>query len=1110
MARHGKFDAVSLLHRSAHTSVWSARPAGSTAGTPNHCLKRVELTDHELADHDATAAEHLLVGAALQQAMADKSDGWAPVYELGTDDGTDAFYVTRLYPRSAQSMIDGRARLSSAELRTILMAVVDGLLDLDGAYGRPHANLKPTNVLLGEQIRAGQVHLADPGAVAANVPSLTRAPDPKAVGQLLYALVTHRPHTGARWPLAGGDAWRAMGASGRQWFGLCESLVNPFSDRLPDLTELRARIGAISPSRRRLPRSLVAVPVVAAVAAAAYAYRHQIDHQLSLLTRPTHVEHHGPAAGTKAAPPARPAVAARPPAPPDLSATLAGLSVGPAVPPVGGSAVDPAPPVVATPPVLLAQAPLAPPTPAARAGPATSPAAAPAVTPPPRPVPPPAAAFAAANTAAAATANHRALALVREWSSPDFKSDAAQAAFEDGRRGFITAHDADDAAVTLAQWEAVSTRLRLAGDAYPPVDVATTAGWPVAVADQVTARREQVLVRAVAAAFDQTSFDPGPYHKLTDAVRGAVSAAAVARRTLAGGSLPAARSAVADFHDAVKGVAGEDPAVADAMSASAADLDRLATAESSPDRDALLATADDDGAPLAVRVAAWTRAGRVAGTKPWPADFAAAAADQSKGLELAGLLHDQVATAAEKAVLTEADRRLAVYVGSLHDQQSAAAAATAAADPQDAELVARCPAWFRFDVALAAARHTPASAATADERHRLLDLAAAASGPAGQDVIDLLHTGDRRAARSLAEAGPAATGRWRLHAGSTHDRATYDSTTGRPATIEFLRVHVPAAASNSGDPAGLDCYLATTAVPVSLVSHLLADDGAAVATARDLAGPAGDAGPRVWKFADDPARPVVTDGDAYRRCFAVPPTDTLPAQRVTPALALFLSRRAGCRLPSAAEWRAAVDFARQSSDPIARGFATLGWKLRTAANYTALLANPARDASVQPAGGGFAAGDGVWTPSAVARLGGRLAGDGSAADGWPLSTLETVDGFGFRPVGGTDDYGGVFHDLVGNVAQLVLDVPATLAEQLEPTAAAADVRAWFTPDRLAAAAVVGGSAVSPPSVDPTRPTPLPNGGSFSDVGFRLAFTDPAAKPAEAWTALRQMPFATAP
>ncbi len=139
--------------------------------------------------------------------------------------------------------------------------MVDGLLDLDAAYGRPHANLKPTNVLVGEQVRAGQVQLSDPGAVAANVPSLTRAPDPKAVGQLLYALVTHRPHTGARWPLAGGDAWRALGASGKQWFALCESLVNPFSDRLPDLAELRARIGSISPSRRRLPRAVVAVPV---------------------------------------------------------------------------------------------------------------------------------------------------------------------------------------------------------------------------------------------------------------------------------------------------------------------------------------------------------------------------------------------------------------------------------------------------------------------------------------------------------------------------------------------------------------------------------------------------------------------------------------------------------------------------------------------------------------------------------------------------------------------------------------------------------------------------------------------------------------------------------
>jgi hypothetical protein len=1129
MTRHGKFEAVAVLHRSAHTSVWSARLAASTATVPNHCLKRVELSDHELADHDPTTAEDLLVGAALQQAMGDKSPGWAPVFELGSD-GTDAFYVTRLYPRSAQSMIDGRVRVASADLRTILLAVVDALIDLDALYHRPHANLKPSNVLIGEQLRSGQVCLTDPGALARNVPSLTRAPDPKAVGQLLYALVTHRPHTGARWPLAYGDAWRALGSSGRQWFALCESLVNPFGDQLPNLEQLRARILAVQTTRRRMPRSLVAVPVLAAAAAAAYVGRDRIkqwyraaDRQVALFTEPSKparkptpparpvgtsafpspasVAAHPPANPSPSAPAGHPA--APPAAGPDLSATLAGLSVAPLVPTPPGQSVPAQGSTSDVPPVA--------PPPTVHDRPGSPVLAAPAV---PTTAPAPDADADAGNN----TANRRALELVRDWSPPDFRSDAAQAAFEDGRKQFIAAHDKDDAATTLGKWEGVSARLRLAGDAYPPVDVATTAGWPVAVADQVAARREQLLPRAVGSAFDQTAFDPAPYRKLIAGVKQAVEAAKVARKAMAGGSVPAARSAAGDFQTAVRQVSAVDPAVADALSAAAADLNRLGAVDASTDRDKLLATADDESAPLAVRTDAWMRAASGAG-KPWPADFAAAATDHARGVELAGLLHDQESSAAEHDVLAEADRRLSTFLGSLRDPTAVAASAAQAKDPQYADLLARCPAWFRFDAALATARATSPAAVKPGQRQQLLDVATTANVPASRDVADLLRAGDRQATGTLADAGPAAVGGWRLHAGSGRDRCTFDATVGSPVTLEFLRVHVPAT-DTSADSAGLDCYLCTTDVPVALAAHLLANDPPAIAAARDLAGPApADGGPMVWAFSDNPANPVVPDGNAYRRCFAVPPSAQLPVQRVTPQLALFLARRAGCRLPSTAEWRAAFNAAQRSDDPVARGFATVGWKVRTANDYTALLANPTRDATARPDAGAFlpagiSAADGVWSATDLAKLGGRAAGDVSAPPpAWPLSSLESADPFGFRAVGGTDDYAGVFHDLVGNVAQLTLDVPPTLAEQVDPKSgsAAADVRSWFTPQRLSAVSVVGASAVSPPAVDPTKPYPLPPGAtSFADVGFRLAFTDPAARPAEAWTALRRMPYATAP
>ena len=805
MPHHGKFDAVALLHRSAHTSVWSARPAGAAAAPPNHCLKLVELSDHELADHDASNAEYLLVGAALQQSMADKSQRWAPVYELGTDDGTDAFYVTKLYPRSAQSIIDGRVRLSSPDLRTVMLGVVDALIDLESAYGRPHANLKPSNVLIGDPSRAGQVVLTDPGALAENVPSLTKAPDTKAVGQLLYALVTHRPHTGARWPLVKGDAWRAMGASGKQWFALCDALVNPFGEGVSDLSELRGRIGAIHTSRRRLPRVVVAVPVLAAVTAVAYLGRRQITqgwqsaaHGLADLTRSRRVDKGKQLA--RLAPATRPnAVIAKaklsPQPKPDTAETLAGLRMGPSSPPAGGPGVD-APPSIALPPQhLRGDAPPAEPT-----APVSAPPLAQAAPAGPKVAPP-----APAGNGNAAV-NRRALAVVRDWSSPDFRSDAAQTAFEDGRKHFLAAHENDDAGVTLAQWEGISTRLRLAGDAYPPVDIAATAGWPVAVADQVAARREQVLARAVAASFDQASFDPGPYHKLTDAVRSAVSAASTARRMLAGGSVPAARSAVADFQNAVKLIAAADTGVADAMSASASDLDRLTAVETSADRDKLLATADDEQAPLAVRTNAWIRAATVKTGKPWPPDFATAAADQNRGIEIAGLLHDQVATAAEKQITTELDRRLAAYMASLHDQSTVAARRHAGVRPRSTPTWSPgAPAWFRFDAGLATRPAGPR------RRHAQARAEANVARLGDQGRCPRRQGRDRpaprrrpaRTAKSLAEAGPASTGAWRLHAGSTHDRCTYDATVGGDASLEFARVHVSTAGDAGAEPTAI-------------------------------------------------------------------------------------------------------------------------------------------------------------------------------------------------------------------------------------------------------------------------------------------------------------------
>jgi hypothetical protein len=284
---------------------------------------------------------------------------------------------------------------------------------------------------------------------------------------------------------------------------------------------------------------------------------------------------------------------------------------------------------------------------------------------------------------------------------------------------------------------------------------------------------------------------------------------------------------------------------------------------------------------------------------------------------------------------------------------------------------------------------------------------------------------------------------------------------------------------------------------------------------------------RLWTF-NDKSRSVDLDDDDYRKCFVVSPDDQLPLQCVTPQAAFFLARSVGCRLPTSSEWTAALAMARTSTDTNMKGFATMGWKLRDG-EFAKLLANPNRDpnywpddniflGNLDPAKVQTRASASIWTTGALVGLGGSVASDApSSVVLWPLSTLQSSSGFGFRGVGDGDNYSGVFHDLIGNVAEYVMDAPVVLAEKVAvaPPLAGNDIVArvtdWFSPEHLAGVCVIGGSALSPPGLDPTKPCLLPrNANQFSDVGFRLAFTDPACLANAQREVIAQAPYLTAP
>ncbi len=123
MKSYGKFEAVREICQTPFAAIWAARPVG-TQGSPVACVKLMQPDAPIFAGKGAAAAEDMLVAAALQQSIANKSEHWAPIYELGYD-GSSAFYVTRLFDRSLAKMVESKTKVSSMDLLTITSAIIE-------------------------------------------------------------------------------------------------------------------------------------------------------------------------------------------------------------------------------------------------------------------------------------------------------------------------------------------------------------------------------------------------------------------------------------------------------------------------------------------------------------------------------------------------------------------------------------------------------------------------------------------------------------------------------------------------------------------------------------------------------------------------------------------------------------------------------------------------------------------------------------------------------------------------------------------------------------------------------------------------------------------------
>jgi len=209
------------------TTVYRARRAGEP--TPRYAIKSFQPSGEVADRRDQAAIQDFLASAEVQERLAKAGKRhWAPVYASGAE-GAGAFYVTRLFPGSAQQLVKTRARINSRVLHAILSGTVKGLREL----GRPHGNLKPSNVLLGGRgrPRQGKVFLTDP--LPDDKAGADPAQDLRALGDLLYQLVCHReaPEQGPATDEP--KAWAGLGLDAPRWRALCHRLLDPAAGGKP-------------------------------------------------------------------------------------------------------------------------------------------------------------------------------------------------------------------------------------------------------------------------------------------------------------------------------------------------------------------------------------------------------------------------------------------------------------------------------------------------------------------------------------------------------------------------------------------------------------------------------------------------------------------------------------------------------------------------------------------------------------------------------------------------------------------------------------------------------------------------------------------------------------
>jgi hypothetical protein len=1044
MIRFGTYETVEELSRSEAVVLYSARRGDGPSEFGLEVLSAESFDGKE--GEFPKAARAFLERVSLQKMLAElPGSRWVRVHDMGKEE-RGAWYAADLYPASAARLIEQRQEVAAEDFTLIASCVLDAMAQREGLPpGEPTAHwaLSPRAIVVraaaGKTI--GEVALCDPVA-RARTRAMALREDLRMLGSVLHQLVTHEP---ARlgMPIAPSAAWERLGAGrGEVLREACDLMVNAG----PEVTIARVReaLDAKPPKRRTGPAMWIAAAAAALLIAGAAAWyfgrgkMHTTEEPRSL------------AGGTSGVPATTEPVTIKK----DNDVSAKSEPTQPVETKTGSESS----------PVTVRPVEVAPVTPATTG-----------------------------TTGAPITTGSEVKEEKKEAKAEEKEADRAAEA---------------ERAAAVASAEAAARRARVEGEFA--LKVFDEKGWPAgvdraALNAKLAAAREKSVHRVLESADSEGSLrkEQGDYAamvakagEMVEAVRSMDALLASGEPYAKDGKIEAAAKQLADSLATELGF----------KDAAEARVGRLREIAALREPDALLGELkNQDQSRRASRARTAWAALRSLPEWPRPAQDLRAVATGVDELEKSlGSIDEarrsDIVTGAKRDV-----RRLWLQhmtgiadgnVAAVEAGFDAAAACGAAPDSEGVTEWMRQN-WKRYDLVRDGAKVGGQPQDRGAKLQQLVQTFDQAGFKAAEwpELDAALKPFRNNTTRDLQQEGPGRVSpKWKAEeSGADGESVTYTWTgeipplvrKDRPITIRYRRVKQDPTANTA-------TYLGTTEVSIGMFRDGLVAMGRWDATVTDalkalksddtirpwdidssgrfgpqrVLAPSATKGAKEnsngwttpWQQASDGPVSAFAEGIAPEK----PEWDT-PMTHVSGALAAYVANALGCRLPTSAEWGAATTRPRAAVDPNLRD-------QRWARQYAHITEVRAKVPRIP------APNDGIFLSGVDDRKDVEAVVNGD--DGW----------LWLRPVNVGSENGGasVFHDLVGNVAEFVLESPAKLDT---PEAAAALVRNPTQPPQDLR--VIGGSAMSGTwwKDDPSRMYPPQTVGSaYSDVGFRLAFT----------------------